>query len=569
MRAAQNGFFLLLLAIKGIGAPPSYVGSEVCAGCHRQIYSTYLKTEMGRSMSADLKGTLIGQVTIRNQKIDRYFDIRMHGDGLYQAEYELAENGSEIFRNEQRIAYSIGAGQNGVSYLVERNGFLFQAPLSFYSLVKKWGMSPGFEALDLGFNRPVLPACLDCHSGVSPPRSHGLGEYVSSSFKQLAIGCENCHGPGSIHVAERGRGLPVRNLADQSIVNPAKLSPWLADNICMACHQGRTLRVLQPGKQFYDFRPGTPLNNTMAIFAAPLPEGNSPVSLSPLLEHYTLMSLSRCYTATQGRLGCVTCHDPHVQSTDEPATYFRQKCLSCHQESSCSLPIETRKMESRSDNCVECHMPKLPVSGIAHTVLTNHRIVRSENEAFPSALFNSSKPVSYDLIHLNAEIDKPDQVPALTAFRAYTELAAANPAYLPQYKNLLKIVSKQDAEEPDVLSAMGWLKIALGPEHDTTQAMNFLTRAIDRGSLRLEDYQALADLLSKNGQASEAEIVLEKGIRIAPFDERMYKQLSFIYMSTHRYAEALTIMRKTVRMFPEDSFMRSLLQKVDPPNGQR
>ena len=87
----------------------------------------------------------------------------------------------------------------------------------------------------------------------------------------------------------------------RSIINPGRLDPWLADNICMSCHQGRALRVLQPGKSYADFRPGTPLDHVMAIFAAPLdPKGGS-APISPLLEHFSLMSLSKCYTATKGR----------------------------------------------------------------------------------------------------------------------------------------------------------------------------------------------------------------------------------------------------------------------------
>ena len=82
----------------------------------------------------------------------------------------------------------------------------------------------------------------------------------------------------------------------------------------MKCHQGTALRILQPGKSYRDFRPGTPLNDTMAIFAAPL--GRDEANVSPLLEHFTLMSLSKCYIATKGRMSCLTCHDPHGSSNE-------------------------------------------------------------------------------------------------------------------------------------------------------------------------------------------------------------------------------------------------------------
>ncbi len=522
---------------------------------------------MGRSVAADPQGTSAATVTVRNPKINRLFDVRTLHDGFHQSEYALDGNGSETFRIEQKLAYSVGAGRNGISYLVRRGGLLFEAPLSYYTQTKTWDISPGFESLDIAFNRPILPGCLDCHTGVSPRPLSDQAAPTQNPQRLEPIGCENCHGPGERHVVERGRGISPKGKVDPSIVNPAKLSPWRADNICMACHQGRALRVPQPGRHFTDFQPGESLNDTIAIFAAPVPGEMSSAALSPLLEHYTLMSLSRCYAASGGGLSCLTCHDPHVQPEAEPVTFFRQKCLSCHSESSCKLPLQSRKLRSQSDNCVDCHMPKLPINGIAHSVLTSHRIVRSENEEFPTALLNASKPSAYGLIHLNADPGKPDHIPDLTLFRAYTELASSNPAYAQQYLDLLTIVSKESPNEPDVLSANGWLKKGNGSEHDAAEATGYLAKAIGRGSVRLEDYQVLADLLSKAGQTAEAEIVLRKGIELAPYDERMYKQLAFIYMSSRRYPEALTLMRQIVSLFPQDDFMRSLLQKVEPQKG--
>ncbi len=99
-------------------------------------------------------------------------------------------------------------------------------------------------------------------------------------------------------------------LVVESIVNPAKLSPWLADNICMSCHQIGDARVPQAGKQYRDFRPGTALDDTFAVFLVPFGPGSAPKD--DLLEHYLSMRLSKCYRNSQGKLGCISCHDPHV-----------------------------------------------------------------------------------------------------------------------------------------------------------------------------------------------------------------------------------------------------------------
>jgi hypothetical protein len=96
-----------------------------------------------------------------------------------------------------------------------------------------------------------------------------------------------------------------------SITNPAKLSPWLADNICMSCHQAGDARVLQAGKTYRDVRPGAELDDTLSIFLVPFNRESAPKD--DLLEHYLSMRLSKCYVKSGGRLGCIVCHDPHVQ----------------------------------------------------------------------------------------------------------------------------------------------------------------------------------------------------------------------------------------------------------------
>ena len=72
--------------------------------------------------------------------------------------------------------------------------------------------------------------------------------YEDPPFQELSVGCENCHGPGMLHVEQRHKAAPLEGSSDPSIVNPAKLSPRLANEVCMSCHEGGDDRVPQPGK---------------------------------------------------------------------------------------------------------------------------------------------------------------------------------------------------------------------------------------------------------------------------------------------------------------------------------
>ncbi len=547
-------------------AEAAYVGAEVCATCHRPIYDSFRKTDMGRSMSTvagELSSVPAGHtITVWNERLNRYYDVQSTPSGLYQSEYQKNPDGSEVFRNTQKLAYAIGSGRNGTSYLVTRDGYLYEAPLSFYAKTSSWELSPGFEVADLAFNRPALPGCLTCHSGLALPTGPGLGSYANPPFKELSIGCENCHGPGSLHVAQH-RGQIKANANTRSIINPARLDPWLADNICMSCHQGRALRVLQPGKSYADFRPGTPLDHVMAIFAAPLDPKRGSAPISPLLEHFSLMSLSKCYTATKGGMSCLTCHDPHVQPTTNAVEYYRQKCLTCHNEQSCRLPLHDRELKTPANDCQGCHMPKQPVTGIAHSILTSHRIVKTPEEEFPTESFTANKVELGGLIHLNAIPGQPDQVPPLTLLHALGDIGTTDPSYVPSYLQELLSLEKQKSNDPQVLSGLGWLHLAKGPDYDENQAQDYLSRAIETGSTRSEDFLAVSEILVKKGQVAEAEKVLLQGKSLLPYDERFYQKLCRLYISTNQYQKALDMLRSSNQLFPEDSFLRLLWQKAE------
>ena len=311
-----------------------YVGSNMCKGCHLAIYESFSRTEMGRSTSLPNQlldsGWLSQPVDIFNEKQNRHYQVFARDAKVYQSEYGLDDQGKETFRHTEELAYVVGTGANGVTPVVRRGDYLFQAPVSYYTARKAWDLSPNYEVRDLGFSLPVTADCIGCHTGRTQPVAgrEKEGLYQDPPVLELAIGCENCHGPGELHVNERLAGKPVQGKVDPSIVNPAKLSPWLADNICMNCHEG-DIRALQPGKTEADFRPGTPLNRTVAILKAPIDPQSTE---SPLLEHYYSMTLSKCYRGSNGKLGCQNCHDPHVQPSAEeaPEIFSRQVSAVSH-----------------------------------------------------------------------------------------------------------------------------------------------------------------------------------------------------------------------------------------------
>jgi hypothetical protein len=539
----------------------AYVGSSACAGCHPKIYRDYTRTAMGRSMklamAPDQLASGTDTISVFSEKLNRHFEFSRHGSDLYQTEYELDKE-SEIFRASHKLDYVIGSGNNSYAYVVRRGNFLFEAPLSYYSQKKGWDLSPGYEVADRGFNRPIAAACIACHSGRPQPVREPVGLFRDLPFLELSIGCENCHGPGALHVEERRAGTRIAVPVDSSIVNPGRLTAGLAEDICMNCHQGGDTRILQRGKSYADFRPGTPLYQTLAIFRIPLSRGET--TTSDLLEHHFSMHLSKCYRASSGRLSCLTCHAIHSSASGEGAMAYRTRCLTCHSDTSCRLPMRQRLREG--DDCVKCHMPKRQVQVISHSALTNHRIIARTSEPLPEAAFAEPTPGTPGLTYWNAPNDpKLQALPPLMLLQAYGELMEKEPRYLARYLATLEQLAKDAPDEPLVQASLGSRMLrSESDSNDTTIA--HLTRAIELGFTAPGVYADLAEALVRAKREEEAERTLERGIGLMPYEPVLYKSLVLRLINLKRYAEARKAMESYMELFPEDDFMRGMLTKV-------
>ena len=577
----------ILLLLAGFGQTPKnrsatltgessdgYIGSRACARCHSEIYRRFSQTSMGRSMSpvtpAFLKSIPSSAVYL-NQPLNRRFEVFTREEKLYQSESGTGVDGKESFRAAHELEWIIGAGINGFGVILQEDHHLFQAPLSFYSKTVRWEPSPGYEFTDLGFNRPITPGCISCHSGRPNAVPGSNGEFESTPFSELAIGCERCHGPGAAHVqAMLGANVPrakngvAANALDSRIVNPARLTPYLADNICMACHQTGDVRVLKPGKTYRDIRPGYPLDETLSIMMIP-PTRESPPSADHV-EHYYSMTLSKCYRASQGRLSCITCHDPHVEpSREEAPAYFNRKCLACHTDQSCKLPVHVRMQRKPINDCIGCHMPKRDIQVISHSSATNHRIVARLDEPFPDVTFTQTTASLPDLIHLN-----PAQGPAsgeqaaasslLTLLQAYGELAENKPEYVAAYLKVLGQLEQTQPDDPLVQAALGRRDLKDG---NFSSAAGHLRRSLESRPTVASTYADLADALSHLGRADEAHAQIEQAIALDPFNPVTRKMLVVNLIGAKQYTKAHKALEDYLEIFPQDDFMRQMLDRAE------
>lgn len=129
-------------------------------------------------------------------------------------------------------------------------------------LVFGGALSPGYEKGNAGFQRGTETRCI-CHAG--------RVEAIDSSLHRLrlhavAIDCERCHGPASLHVERWTAADQPTGKVDVTIVNPRHLTRDQDESICAQCHLNSAAAVDVRGRRLDDFRPGWSLSDFQISF---------------------------------------------------------------------------------------------------------------------------------------------------------------------------------------------------------------------------------------------------------------------------------------------------------------
>jgi len=538
-----------------------YVGDEACRQCHLSKYESFKKTGMGRSMSRPRAGdgAFSKPATLHSEADGRTYSVFVENGKVFHREAQWDASHKPVFTETHEVAYSVGSGNHGQSYLIERGDQLFISPISFYTSTQKWDLSPGHESgLFRDFTRPAGGLCVSCHSGLAQPLSDNGNQYRQPAFRILSIGCERCHGPGALHVADRRAAKPLDGPVDRSIVNPRKLTSRLREDVCYQCHLSGDARIQRPGKSLLDFRPGTPLDDVVSIFLVP---PTLKVGGFEALGQPEQIRMSRCRQADGSQLNCITCHDPHVSlSGAEAATYFNKKCMQCHAPVSQRFVQMHRAENSPAGNCVGCHMPKVAVTNIAHLALTNHRIPRSSADAETLSPPPDIDPQT-NLIWATRPTDGRSS-DLRTLALAFAQLAPNYRGYGERGFPLLDRAAREFPNDAEVQATYGQVLMVISPSN-RARAKQAFERAIAAGSKSATLRRRLAQVLIDEGDAG-AVALLREAIQLEPYNSAIYLQLARAYVVTGNRREAARTLEQALSFDPGNADARKLLSELPP-----
>ena len=310
------------------------VGDRRCGACHLDEYRASRESRMARTAA---------RVTLESR--ERWFGAERlerptqwpSGQATAAPRYVRDDEGVVCEVRDAsgdwqrvRVAAVFGSGERGYTPIALEDGpGVRELRVTYFEQEARWRLTPGAEGDPdpLGYVRSpeFSNDCLVCHMTVIRERDGKL-DLAECVF---GIGCERCHGPGSVHVDAATRGDASDESAHGGVFDPGKLAAADGVRFCGQCH--RRPEDIEPERAF---------------------------RRTPDLARHAGASLmlSACFVRSppESTITCLDCHDPH-RPIDAARDEFNRACARCHAEPERS---HTSDLGELASDCVMCHMPR-------------------------------------------------------------------------------------------------------------------------------------------------------------------------------------------------------------------
>ena len=550
----------------GVAVPDAaYVGSAACGSCHADVaavYATHAKAGSMARLVAGAENVPLLENPIVDARTGFAYRVVRTADGLAQEERQRDGAGREVARLVRPMDWAVGSGSTARTYFAERGARLVQLPLTWYAGPDgggRWDLSPGYEAQNQRFSRTMPERCMYCHNAV-PDVLPG----VEDAFAQIpqGIGCEGCHGPGSLHVAAQRSGAPS---AEPTLVDLGALPLGLRLDVCQSCHLHGTVDVYREGEGAFTYRPGRPLAAHVGLFTVPALVGRDGLDVA---SHADRMRLSPCFRETQGTarpLECTSCHSPHETFAAQGSGAATASCRSCHapQALQAEVPARLRAQHGPTADCVSCHMPTIGAAGVPHASVTDHfvRVVRAGDGASPVPPVGRTGVV-IPLTDRDRDGDEGALYEGMAAVAYGTR--AADPGAVgvgAQFVELALGRLPEPAGRGDAQFLLGIAHLSAGRPAD---ALGPLARAVEAGGpARAQRLETLARALADAGRPDEAAAAFRQSVEAAPRRPETRRERGRFWLARGRAGDAARELRTALDLDPWDPEAHLLLGLAD------
>ncbi|MDG1165147.1 MAG: tetratricopeptide repeat protein, partial [Porticoccaceae bacterium] len=372
---------LLMLATNSFGA--NYIGSQQCAGCHRQAFEDWQGSHHDWAMKPATPETVLGN--FNNASLNHHGVIstftRKNG------QYVVNTQGADGEYRDFTVDYTFGV-EPLQQYLISfPDGRMQAMTLAWDSRPKGQGGQRWYQLMpdDLGEPGDSLhwtgayynwnSRCADCHStGLEKNYSMATDTY-DTDWSEVNVACEACHGPGADHAqwaksfakgTDNGLSVQYSKPLNWVIAEGANFANPVGDphdsatteiESCAGCHSLRAkitddpINKHQTDKRFLDHYQLQTLEHGLYHADGQIQD-----------EVYVYGSFVQSKMHQRG-VACSNCHNPHSL---ELKAEGNELCAGCHASQTYNTPSHHfhQDTDSTGAQCVNCHMPATVYMGV-------------------------------------------------------------------------------------------------------------------------------------------------------------------------------------------------------------